>query len=90
MRLEKSIRDTIFIKLMQRHISTFLAHGFITVSETTGFLYKTTDYYAPQYERCIAWNDPEIGINWPITETPKLSLKDQCGISLTTNLHVEL
>jgi dTDP-4-dehydrorhamnose 3,5-epimerase len=66
------------------------AHGFITLSETAEFLYKTTNYYSPEYERCIAWNDPEIGINWPITETPKLSLKDQCGISLTTNLHVVL
>ena len=58
------------------------AHGFITQSETAEFLYKTTDYYAPEYERCIAWNDPEIGINWPLDQTPVLSDKDQQGVSL--------
>jgi dTDP-4-dehydrorhamnose 3,5-epimerase len=59
------------------------AHGFITLSETAEFLYKTTDYYAPDYERCIAWNDPTIGIEWPINTTPQLSAKDQLGLSLT-------
>ncbi len=58
------------------------AHGFITLSESAEFLYKTTDYYAPEYERCIAWNDPEIGINWPLDQTPVLSDKDQQGVSL--------
>ena len=52
------------------------AHGFLTLSESAEFLYKTTDYYVPEFERCIAWNDPKIGINWPLTAPPKLSGKD--------------
>jgi dTDP-4-dehydrorhamnose 3,5-epimerase len=57
-----------------------LAHGFLVVSESADFLYKTTDYYAPQHERCIAWNDPDIGIAWPdIGMAPVLSAKDQAG-----------
>ncbi len=59
------------------------AHGFVVVSEQAEFLYKTTDYWAPEYERCLAWNDPEIGIDWPISETPLLSAKDQLGKSLS-------
>lgn len=56
------------------------AHGFLVISETADFLYKTTDYYAPDYERCIAWNDMQIGIEWPqIEEAPKLSKKDAGG-----------
>jgi len=58
------------------------AHGFVVLSETADFLYKTTDYYAPEFERCIAWNDPAIGINWPVDETPQLSGKDQQGTLL--------
>lgn len=58
------------------------AHGFVVTSESADFLYKTTDYYAPAYERCIAWNDPNIGINWPQGITPLLSFKDQQGVSL--------
>ncbi len=58
------------------------AHGFIVVSESADFLYKTTDYYAPVHERCIAWNDPSIGITWPDGITPMLSTKDQRGVSL--------
>jgi dTDP-4-dehydrorhamnose 3,5-epimerase len=57
------------------------AHGFIVLSESADFLYKTTDYYAPAYERCIAWNDPYIGIVWPEGIAPLLSTKDQQGIS---------
>jgi dTDP-4-dehydrorhamnose 3,5-epimerase len=53
------------------------AHGFVVLSETADFLYKTTDYYAPEYERAIQWNDPEIGIDWQITATPILSAKDK-------------
>jgi dTDP-4-dehydrorhamnose 3,5-epimerase len=56
-----------------------LAHGFLVLSESADFLYKTTDYYAPQYERCIAWNDAEIGIVWPSAAAPQLSAKDQLG-----------
>ena len=58
------------------------AHGFMVLSESADFLYKTTDYYAPQHERCIAWNDPSIGIDWPKNMTPLLSAKDQQGLSL--------
>ena len=55
------------------------AHGFLVLKEGTEFLYKTTDYYAPQHERCIRWNDPEIGIEWPLSGEPALSAKDQLG-----------
>lgn len=58
------------------------AHGFVVLSETADFLYKTTDYYAPAHERCIAWNDPAIGITWPQGFTPQLSAKDQAGKNL--------
>ena len=58
------------------------AHGFLTLSETAEFLYKTTDYFAPQYERCIRWDDPTIAIEWPIAEAPILSGKDQQGLAL--------
>ena len=57
------------------------AHGFVVLSEHAEFLYKTTAYYAPQYERCLAWNDPAVGIQWPI-EQPILSGKDQSGKTL--------
>jgi dTDP-4-dehydrorhamnose 3,5-epimerase len=59
------------------------AHGFLVVSDFAEFLYKTTDFWAPQYERTIAWNDPEIGIAWPLRGEPVLSAKDQCGVRLT-------
>ena len=58
------------------------AHGFMVLSESADFLYKTTDYFAPQHERCIAWNDPSIGIVWPSDINPLLSAKDQQGVSL--------
>jgi dTDP-4-dehydrorhamnose 3,5-epimerase len=58
-------------------------HGFLTLSETADFLYKTTDYYAPAFERCIAWNDPALGIEWPLNGTAALlSQKDQAGVLL--------
>lgn len=58
-------------------------HGFLTLSETADFLYKTTDYYAPAFERCIAWNDPALGIEWPLNGMAALlSQKDQAGVSL--------
>ena len=53
------------------------AHGFLVLTETAEFLYKTTDYYAPAHERSIIWNDPTIGIQWPSTSAPLLSAKDQ-------------
>ena len=56
------------------------AHGFVVLSDTADFLYKTTDYYAPQYERCIAWNDPRLAIAWPdLGMRPTLSEKDGAG-----------
>ncbi|MBW4795757.1 dTDP-4-dehydrorhamnose 3,5-epimerase [Pseudomonas tolaasii] len=55
------------------------AHGFVVLSEFAEFLYKTTDYYAPAHERCIAWNDPALGIKWPVVGEPTLSGKDQQG-----------
>ena len=58
------------------------AHGFLTLSDYAEFLYKTTDYWAPEYERTIQWNDPEIGIEWP-SLMPILSTKDLAGVHLS-------
>lgn len=58
-----------------------LAHGFLVLSESAEFLYKTTDYYAPELERCIRWNDPDLAITWPIDSEPVLSEKDRQGVS---------
>ena len=59
------------------------AHGFLVLSERADFVYKTTDYYLPAAERCIAWDDPAIGIVWPALDTaPQLSGKDQVGLLL--------
>jgi len=52
------------------------AHGFVVLSDAAEFLYKTTEYYAPEYERSIIWNDPTLAIDWPLTSTPSLSNKD--------------
>jgi len=57
------------------------AHGFVVLSESADFLYKTTDYYAPEHERCIAWNDPQLAIAWPIAGAPSLSAKDMQGFA---------
>jgi dTDP-4-dehydrorhamnose 3,5-epimerase len=66
----------------QMWIPPGFAHGFVVLSDSADFLYKTTEYYAPQHERCIAWNDPAIGITWPSGLQPTLSAKDQVGKSL--------
>ena len=58
------------------------AHGFLVLSEYADFLYKTTGYYAPEHERCLAWNDPALAINWPLQGTPVVSVKDRQGASL--------
>lgn len=58
------------------------AHGFVVLSDSADFLYKTTDYYAPEYERSILWNDPALNIDWQITGKPILSTKDQAGVPL--------
>lgn len=60
---------------------------FFFLSDSEDFLYKTTEYYAPQYERAILWSDPDLGIAWPLAGEPSLSVKDAPGVSL---LHAEL
>ena len=57
------------------------AHGFLTLSDTAEFLYKTTDYYAPEHERAILWNDETLSIDWPLSVPPALSAKDMRGIA---------
>ena len=61
----------------QMWVPAGFAHGFLVTSDSADFLYKTTDYWAPEYERSIAWNDPAIGIEWPIDGIPVLSEKDR-------------
>ncbi|MHB1201427.1 MAG: dTDP-4-dehydrorhamnose 3,5-epimerase [Polaromonas sp.] len=68
----------------QRWIPPGFAHGFLVTSDSADFVYKTTDYYAPQHERCIAWNDPAIGVQWPLDAPPQLSVKDMLGKSLAS------
>jgi dTDP-4-dehydrorhamnose 3,5-epimerase len=58
------------------------AHGFLVLSESADFIYKATDYYAPEHERCLIWNDPAVGINWPVNMEPILSAKDRAGLPL--------
>jgi len=66
----------------QLWIPAGFAHGFVVLSESADFLYKTTDYWAPEHERCIAWNDPDLGIEWPLDGmTPVVSAKDTQGIA---------
>lgn len=55
------------------------AHGFVVLSEAAQFLYKTTDYWYPEFERCLLWNDPQVGIDWPIGSEPTLAAKDAAG-----------
>lgn len=59
------------------------AHGFLVLSDSAEFLYKTTDYWHPEHERCIMWNDPIVNIHWPASANPKLSTKDEQGALLT-------
>ncbi|MEW5942695.1 MAG: dTDP-4-dehydrorhamnose 3,5-epimerase [Pseudomonadota bacterium] len=59
------------------------AHGFLVLSDYAEFLYKTTDYWAPEHERCIIWNDPVLNIDWPLAGAPVLSAKDQAGLPLS-------
>jgi dTDP-4-dehydrorhamnose 3,5-epimerase len=65
----------------QMWIPEGFAHGFLTLSETSEFLYKTTDYYYPQYERCLLWNDNSLNITWPKGIEVNLSLKDKNALS---------
>ena len=59
------------------------AHGFLVLSDCADFLYKATDFYAPEHERCLLWNDPALGIAWPLSGEPILSAKDRAGKSLS-------
>jgi len=61
-----------------------LAHGFLVLSDSADFLYKTTDYYAPTLERCVAWDDPTVGVDWPLSGSPALSAKDAAGQAFKT------
>jgi dTDP-4-dehydrorhamnose 3,5-epimerase len=69
-------------KHQQAWIPPGFAHGFVVTSDSADFLYKTTDYYTPEHERCIAWNDPALGIEWPLKTEPQLSSKDKLGLTL--------
>ena len=57
------------------------AHGFLVLSEAAEVQYKVTDYWCPEFERTIAWNDPELAIRWPVTGAPRLSVKDERGLA---------
>lgn len=59
------------------------AHGFLVLSECAEFLYKTTDYWRPEFERTILWNDPDLGIAWPLAGAPLLSAKDAAGVAFS-------
>ncbi len=63
----------------QMWVPAGFAHGFCVTSDFAEFLYLTTDYWAPEHERCIAWNDPDLNISWPLTSTPNVSAKDREG-----------
>lgn len=60
------------------------AHGFVVLSESAEFVYKTTDYYAPEHERCIAWDDPTLAIVWPVSTAPAVSRKDSDGVRFSS------
>jgi len=66
----------------QLWIPAGFAHGFVVTSDFAEFLYKTTDYYAPAFERSVIWNDPAIGVAWPLDGEPLLSNKDKAGVPL--------
>ncbi|MBE9166450.1 dTDP-4-dehydrorhamnose 3,5-epimerase [Pleurocapsales cyanobacterium LEGE 06147] len=72
------------INKRQLWIPPGFAHGFLVLSETADFLYKTTNYYAPEYERSILWNDRDINIDWPLEDAPLLSAKDKVAQPLKT------
>ena len=66
----------------QKWVPPGFAHGFLVTSECADVLYKTTDYYAPEHERCLRWDDQALAIAWPLSGSPLLSLKDQSGLEL--------
>ena len=63
----------------QLWIPAGMAHGFLTLSDVAEILYKATDYYSPEHERCIAWNDPDLAVAWPLDGEPVLSARDRAG-----------
>ncbi|WP_343578053.1 dTDP-4-dehydrorhamnose 3,5-epimerase [Pseudomonas sp.] len=67
---------------LQMWIPEGFAHGFLVLSESAEFLYKTTNFWAPAHERCIAWDDPDLAIEWPLDREPALSWKDREGCRL--------
>lgn len=67
---------------LQMWVPPGFAHGFLVLSDTAEFLYKTTDFYAPQHECCLKWDDPTVDIVWPLKGAPILSAKDNQGLSL--------
>ncbi len=68
---------------LQMWVPAGFAHGFLVTSDSADVLYKTTDYYAPEFDRCIAWDDPSLAIEWPLSgRAPQLSLKDRAGARL--------
>lgn len=67
---------------LQLWVPPGFAHGFLVTSESADVLYKSTDYYAPQHERCIIWSDPAIAIKWPFDHEPLLAAKDKAGLLL--------
>ncbi|WP_314435301.1 dTDP-4-dehydrorhamnose 3,5-epimerase [Massilia timonae] len=69
---------------MQLWVPEGFAHGFVVLSDSAEFVYKTTDYYAPAHERCIVWNDPSVAVAWPISSPPVVSTKDREGALLTS------
>ena len=67
---------------LQMWVPPGFAHGFVVLSDSADFLYKTTDYYAPEHERCLLWNDPTVGVDWHFEGEPLLSAKDAEGLPL--------
>ena len=68
----------------QLWIQPGFAHGFLVLSEAAEFLYKTTDYWVPELERCIRWDDPRLNIQWPLSATPQVSAKDAAGVEFSS------
>jgi chloramphenicol 3-O-phosphotransferase len=64
----------------QMWIPEGFAHGFLVTSDVTETVYRATDYYAPEHERTLFWNDPALGISWPLVEQPSLAAKDAAGV----------
>ena len=66
----------------QKWVPPGCAHGFLVLGDGADVLYKTTEYYAPEHERCLRWDDPTLAIEWPLAQAPLLSAKDRAGLAL--------